>query len=175
MRTVTKDNSYKTNIMITVFSFMLMAICSKSSFLYPLNDWVDANCYFSVGKAVVNSVALYKDIFWHGGPLSLIPYMIGYCISRTSFLGVYLMESVFCALSGFIIMKLYELMETGNELPLSFITSALIYSSEAFKSGGCMEEFMLPVFVFVLYMGALVIIKEKELSKRDYFLVCVLA
>jgi hypothetical protein len=29
---------------------VVLAVCSKSSFLYPFYDWVDAYCCFTVGK-----------------------------------------------------------------------------------------------------------------------------
>ena len=47
----------------------LLLICTKSSVLYPFNDWVDANCYFSVGKSMMNGKVLYRDIYDHKGPL----------------------------------------------------------------------------------------------------------
>lgn len=34
-----------------VISFLVLMICSKNSFLYPFNNWVDENAFFTVGKA----------------------------------------------------------------------------------------------------------------------------
>ena len=40
----------------------VLSICTKSSFLYPLNDWVDSNCFYTVGKSMVHGKVLYRDI-----------------------------------------------------------------------------------------------------------------
>ena len=57
----------KFSIVILLFllflAFIFITICSKSSPLYPFNDWVDANCFFTVGKSIVNGKTLYLDIF----------------------------------------------------------------------------------------------------------------
>mgnify|MGYP000054928960 FL=1 len=67
-------------------SFLFMLICSKSSFLYPMNDWQDANCFFTVGKAMMNGKVLYKDIYEQKGPVLYFIHGIAYLISKTSFL-----------------------------------------------------------------------------------------
>ena len=52
-----------------ICSLLFITICSKSSFLYPMNDWVDTQCFFTVGKAMVNGKVLYADIYEQKGPL----------------------------------------------------------------------------------------------------------
>ena len=32
-----------------VVSVLMLSICTKSSPLYPMNDWVDVHCFFTVG------------------------------------------------------------------------------------------------------------------------------
>ena len=44
-------------------AFVVLTICTKSSFLYPFNDWVDANCFFTVGKSMAEGKVLYRDIY----------------------------------------------------------------------------------------------------------------
>ena len=71
---------------ITLVFFILAAvftvtICSKSSPIYPLNDWDDPNCFFTVGKAMANGKILYKDIFEQKGPLLYMLHMLAYQIS----------------------------------------------------------------------------------------------
>ena len=46
-----------------ITSFLILLICSKSSPLYPFNDWVDANAFFTMGKGLFNGKVLYKDLF----------------------------------------------------------------------------------------------------------------
>ena len=38
-------------------SYSVLAVCSKSSFLYPMNDWVDVNCFFTVGRGILHGLA----------------------------------------------------------------------------------------------------------------------
>ena len=47
-----------------ITAFLILILCSKSSFLYPLNDWVDANCFFTVGKSMVISLRNPADAFY---------------------------------------------------------------------------------------------------------------
>ncbi len=35
-------------------SFGFLLICSKSSPLYPYNDWVDVNCFFTMGRSMLH-------------------------------------------------------------------------------------------------------------------------
>ena len=37
-------------------SFAVLLVCSKSSFLYPMNDWVDVNCFFTVGRGILHGL-----------------------------------------------------------------------------------------------------------------------
>ena len=53
--------------LIFIFSVIMITICSKSSPLYPMNNWDDANCFFTVGKAVGNGEVMYRDIFEQKG------------------------------------------------------------------------------------------------------------
>ena len=50
-------------------SFLFLMICSESSFLYPMNDWVDGNCFFTMGKSMMNGSVPYLDLFEQKGPL----------------------------------------------------------------------------------------------------------
>ena len=44
-------------------AFSLLAVCSKSSFLYPMNDWVDVNCFFTVGRGILRGLVPYRDLY----------------------------------------------------------------------------------------------------------------
>ena len=44
-------------------AFFILLFATRSSFLYPCNDWNDANSYFSMGKALFNGRVPYRDIF----------------------------------------------------------------------------------------------------------------
>lgn len=39
-------------------AFGVLTVCSKSSFLYPMNDWVDVHCFFAVGQGILHGLVL---------------------------------------------------------------------------------------------------------------------
>ena len=69
-------------------SAVFVALASKCSFLYPFNDWVDANIFFTMGKGMMNGRVLYRDLYDHKGPLLYFIHGIAYLISNKSFLGM---------------------------------------------------------------------------------------
>ena len=44
-----------------------LTVCTKSSFLYPLNDWVDVHCYFTVGRGILHGMVPYRDLYEQKG------------------------------------------------------------------------------------------------------------
>src|SRR5699024_9566705 len=91
---------------LTLFSFFIILIFSKSSPLYFINDWVDANAFFSVGKGIVHGQVPYKDLFEQKGILLYFIHAIAYKLSATSFFGVYLFESISFAYSMILFFKI---------------------------------------------------------------------
>ena len=49
-------------LLILLISVGVITLCSRSSFLYPLNNWDDANCFFTVGKSMFNGKVPYRDL-----------------------------------------------------------------------------------------------------------------
>ncbi|MBQ4436722.1 MAG: hypothetical protein II879_11600 [Clostridia bacterium] len=50
-------------------SFAVLTVCSKNSILYPMNDWVDVNCFFTVGRGITHGLVSYRDLYDQKGPL----------------------------------------------------------------------------------------------------------
>ena len=59
-----------------VIAFAGLMICSRSSFLYPYNDWNDANSYFTMGKGMMNGLVIYRDLYDQKGPYLYLLYGI---------------------------------------------------------------------------------------------------
>jgi len=142
-------------VALLLFSILFVFFNSKNSPLYLFNEWVDANIYFSMGKGIANGLIPYKDIFDHKGPLIFFIYYIGYSISGTSFLGIYIMECITLFINMFFAYKIARLYL--NNL-FSFIT-ATIYAVLLFTKsyyGGSAEEFIsvfitISFYYFILY------------------------
>lgn len=139
-KTIVKDKN--TLILLSLYSFLLLFFCSKMSPLYPINEWSDVNLYYNIGKAIFNGRTLYTEAFDHKGPLIFFIYGIGYVISNTSFLGMYLIEAIFWTAMiccGYLAARLYVDKIYAFAVALIFPLFVLSHSSE----GGSAEEFIL--------------------------------
>ena len=135
-----------------VTAAIFLAICSKSSFLYPLNDWGDANCYLTVGRSLLRGRVLYRDIYDQKGPLLYLLHSAASLISPNGFFGVYLLETAFFAWFLRITARLARLFQPERTVYLLLpLVSALLLSSPAFCHGDSAEEFCLPFVAFSLY------------------------
>ncbi len=141
-------------MLITVFFCLLVA--SRSSFLYPLNNWDDANSYFSMGKAIFNGKMPYRDVFDQKGMYLYFFYGLAYLVSHTTFTGVFILELIlgFLDVYGFYrIIRIYAGKERFvSSAILAVCTFATITCSRSFWWGGAAEEICLPFYVWGLYL-----------------------
>lgn len=145
-----------------LIAFCFLTICSRSSFIYPFNNWDDSNSYFSMGKVMMNGGIIYRDIFDQKGPLLYFIYGIAYLISNTTFLGVFILEIIAMTatlLAEYKILRLY--LEHKLSLLLLPIGVMVITVSKSFYWGGCAEEFCLPLLAWGLYFSV-------KYFKEDY-------
>ena len=159
------------NILLLLFSavssFLLLMICSRSSFLYPMNDWTDAQCFFTVGKAMGNGQVVYKDIFEQKGVLLYFLHMLAYFVSHTTFAGVFVLEVIAGTLFMFFNMKTIALYVHQIYAFLSApLCSVMIYISLAFDCGDSAEELCMPVFAFMFYLSAKAFKTDRYFSKK---------
>ena len=134
-------------------SFFLMLFLTRSSFLYPYNNWDDSNSYFTMGKSMFHGILIYRDIFDQKGPYLYFLYGLCSLISPTTFRGVFLMEVLFGAADLLLIRKILELWcSPGSARFLSPILFACMCASKSFYWGGCAEELCLPFLLFPLYL-----------------------
>ncbi len=133
-------------------SIIFLTICSKSSFLYPLNNWDDANSFFTMGKGMANGLIIYKDLFEQKGPLLYLIHAIAYIISNRTFIGVFIFEvisfSIFLYFANKTILLYFREIHILWASPLM---SFIILSSYVFLSGDSAEEFCLPFLAISLY------------------------
>ena len=149
-----------------------LTICTKSSFLYPLNDWVDVNCYFTMGRGILHGKVPYQDLYEQKGPLVYFLYYLAACVSENSFLGVYLLECVCFACFLYLSGKIAE-TQSGLRGAFGLTVTALaigIPISPAFSHGGSAEELFLPVFSLGMWIVLRAVHQHKVLTNRE----CVL-
>lgn len=167
---------HRVDRIIIVFVLFLLTItfvtiCSKCSPIYPINNWDDANCFFTVGKSVANGSVLYRDIFEQKGPLLYFIYVIAYWISADTFLGAYFIELV----SGFVFfifaLKTMRLFIGDKAILLIPLLALLVYGIRAFQMGGSAEELCLPWIMYSVYTGIVAVKKQTIIRKRSWFFV----
>lgn len=143
-------------------SFFLLLICSKSSPFYPFNDWVDANAFFTMGKGLFNGKVLYKDLFEQKGPFLYFIYGIGYLISNTSFLGIFIIEVISFTICLYYCHKIINLFLNKKEyLIILPLLGAILCTSHAFTHGGSAEELCFPFLAYSLYSFLRYLIKNE--------------
>lgn len=166
--------SKKNYVFLLMTAALIITICSKSSPLYLLNDWVDANCFFTVGKSMLHGKVLYRDIFEHKGFYLYALHALGYLISNTSFFGVYLLE--IAAAFAFLVYacKIALLFCSDTDvIYLIPILAAFIYGTHAFSHGDSAEEFCLPLLAYALWAGLKAVRNHETPTLKEFFWVGV--
>ena len=152
-------------------ALVAVSVCSLSSPLYPFNDWVDANCFFTVGKSMLYGIVPYRDLYEQKGPLLYALYALCYPISHRTFLGGWLLE-IAAAWAFLSLAWKCHLLLTGERSPVFlFLTAALAYTVPAFLKGGSAEELSLPLVMLSFYYGLRCLCLKRELSAREAFLI----
>ncbi len=155
-----------------IAAFIIITICSKCSPLYPLNDWDDANCFFTVGKSMMNGRILYKDIFEQKGPILYMLHGAAWIISHNSFLGIYLAEVISCFFYLYYSYKTIKLFRQDKTFMAAVIPmAAFVYTSLSFCSGDSAEEWCLPMLSFMVYT-AIERVKNNKLLNMKQMVLC---
>lgn len=157
---------------IAAVSVILISLFSKSSFLYPLNDWVDANCFLTVGKSIVVGKVPYLDLYEQKGPLLYFLYALAAMVSRTTFFGVYLLEIVSCFVFLLFSYQTVRLYVGRESLKWLVLMSVFAYTARGFFHGGSAEELGLPYMALSLYLFFRSLhTRELNLSKTEGYVI----
>ena len=152
-----------------LISVAVLLICSKNSPLYPMNDWVDVNCFFTVGRGMKHGLTPYLDLYEQKGPLLYAAYALAAWISETSFLGVFIVEALCFAAFLYISGRTAEML-SGSPAAFAWAAAGLgigVPLSPAFSHGGSAEELFLPVFALALYIVLKAMKERKPLTARQ--------
>lgn len=162
-------NSLAIGVYLLVSAFLLLMLASRSSFLYPCNDWNDANSYFSVGKALLNGKMPYRDVFDQKGMYLYFLYGLAYLVSHTTFAGVFILEVI---LGTFTLAGIYHilllLVKKMTALVLAPMVLAVTISSYSFYWGGSAEEICLPFYIWGLYLALKYFMKKYPYEKMGW-------
>ena len=158
-----------------ISAFGVLTMCTKSSFLYPFQDFGDINCYLTVGKSMMNGIVPYRDLFEQKGPLLYFIYGLAWLISHDTFIGAYMFE----VLAGFIFLfysyKIMRLYADRDVIILIPVLALICYTSTAFRQGGDVEELSMPLASASLYIFLRAAKNNKILSIKEAVLIGVLS
>ena len=166
----------KVHLIFCILSaIIIITICSKSSPLYPLNDWGDSNCFFTVGKSIFKGLVPYRDLIEHKGPLLYFLHAFASLISYKTFFGVYLIEIVAASFFLYISYKILELFCGKNAYLIIPLLAYVVFRSKAFCHGDSAEELCFPFLSFTLYIGLKSVRNHTFLSLKESFLIGLFA
>ena len=150
-------------------AFLSLAVCSKSSFLYPMNDWVDVHCFFTVGRGILHGLTPYRDLYEQKGPLVYFLYAAAAGISESSFAGVFLLEGLCFGCFVYLGGRLAETLSSlrGAYWPAAAALAVLVPLSPAFSHGSSAEEFFLPVLTLGLWIVLRAMQEKRPLTDRQ--------
>ena len=166
-------------VYLMLAAFVILLFASRSSVLYPYNDWNDANSYFSVGKGLFNGKVPYRDIFDQKGMYLYFFYGLAYLVSHTTFRGVFLLEWILAVADLLAICKILQLyVRKSTARVLTPPVLAVSFVSQSFYWGGSAEEICLPFLLWGLYLSLRYFKKEyldRSMDDRTLFLGGILA
>jgi hypothetical protein len=166
-----KKISLKERLFLLAAAILSITLFSQSSFLYPFNTWVDANCFFTVGKCILRGLVPYKDIYEQKGPALYFLHSIAAMVSSTSFIGVYFIEIAACYFVLYYSYKIALLFMNKSALWYMPAFSFLMYGSALFCEGDSAEELCLPLLAYALYLSVRWFKEKKEPSALEFLFI----
>ena len=146
---------------------LALLIATSSSPLYAANFWTDTNIYFTIGRGMTRGLMPYRDLFDHKGPLLFMLYALGAAISDTSFIGVFVLETLSLAAAVYAGWRTVSLFGEGRLTLLSMpILAAVVCCCTAFTQGGSAEEFALPALAAGVYLALALMVRPGEADGR---------
>ena len=164
-------NSLRDKLLLFAVASVTITVCSLSSPIYPFNDCVDTNCFFTVGKSALFGMVPYRDLYEQKGPILYALYSLCYLVSHRSFLGTWLLEIAAAYAFLGLSWRCHKLLTGERNLYHLLLTAVLVYTVPSFVKGGSAEELSLPLLMLPFYYGLRSLCFKRELTSRTGFLI----
>lgn len=139
-------------ILCGMLSLSLLIITTKTSPLYPINDWPDANTFLTLGKGMMRGLVPYRDLFEQKGPLLYFIHGLASLISGRSFLGVFIFEVIsFTTFLYFTHKSIALFIPYRCSLIALPIFAASVLNLRSFAHGDTAEAFVFPFLMVSLH------------------------
>ena len=165
-------------LLFAFLSFAVLLFAVQSSPFYPINDWVDPNCFLTVGKAIADGKVLYRDIYEQKGPYLYFLHALCTLVFPDSFLGVWFMEAALCFVMLFFvykILKLYGIDDFKRVAAISTLIVLGVYFSFAMSKGDSVEEICSPFLLSVVYITLRRVKRGEKFGIFDYLYIGLVA
>ena len=144
--------SRKEAALLLLIAAVTIFLCSKSSPLYPFNDWVDADCFMTVGRSILYGKMPYRDLYEQKGPVLYLMHAAAALVSEDTFIGVFAMEILAAFLTLFLVFRTARLLDPAAGISFILLSAAVCYSDACFCHGDSAEELCMPVMAWLIYI-----------------------
>ncbi|MBQ9714336.1 MAG: glycosyltransferase family 39 protein [Clostridia bacterium] len=154
------------SVVIALFAF-------GGSPFYPINEWSDPNCFLTVGRAMLDGKVMYRDIYEQKGPFVYFLHAIAALISGDSFLGVWIFEIINLFFVLLLLTKIVGLYGYSRRICLFVATMVSLSAcfSYAMSTGDSVEEFVAPLYLWLLYVTVKNIKENAKFTIGQYFFI----
>lgn len=150
-----------------------LLFASKSSPMYAMNDWVDVQCFLTMGRGIAAGKYPYLDYYEQKGPLLYLLYVIPGLMGEHAMVGVFLLEIACFAAYLYFCTQICALYTTSTAM--QFLTAAalacLLPVAPAFIHGSGVEEMMFPFFAYSFYTFLKAQKEDRALLGREAFVI----
>jgi len=142
-------------LICTLISFICITFTSRNSFLFSFQDSRDIQIFLTTARGILDGDVLYRDVFEVKGPYLYLIYVLGIVLGRGSLIGVYFIEVILFSVYMYLSYKIASLFI--ENVPVCFLITAItgFLSTTTLKmdGGGQVEELLLPVFSWIIYVA----------------------
>ncbi len=152
---------------LTITSICIMFVCTTSSPLYPFNTWGDSNCFFIMGRGIVNGRVAYRDLYEQKGPFIYFIHALAAFLSPNNFHGVFIIECIAASFFSLFAYKTLRLFAPKEILFLMPLLTAVIHAAYNMSMGDLAEEFAIPFFMYALYVSTKHLYQDSDYTGRE--------
>lgn len=157
--------------LLAIVGAFIMTFCSYTSPAFYFDTSPDNNAFFTVGKAMMNGIVPYKDIFEQKGPYVYFLHGLAYLVSSRSFLLIFVYEIVTVTAAMFLVYKLAKLLR-AKQLPAlltALLSPLLLLYHPYYDYGDTVEFFTLPLLLSLIYLMVLLDRRQFKVSHWWFF------
>lgn len=137
---------------ILMTALVILIFCSMTSFVFPIHNWVDQNCFLTVGREMLNGRVPYRDLFEQKGPLLYLFHALAAGIDRDGFFGVFLLQLPVWFAYLYLLYRIAQLRLTPwRSFAAMSICGVLTAVTYCYSLGDNAEELALPAIAFGLF------------------------